>query len=123
MLITLQRQVSAGLKKNQMSAFELLFTLVILQVLNGDSESLSLLDELKFCYDKVIRSKTTDDDEEAPDAGNILVEILLSFLSKQSLLLRKLAQQVFKAFTGQLTAENLQLMFDVCFMRDTLEVH
>lgn len=98
-----------------MSAFELLFALVILQVLDGDSESLSLLEELKYCYDKVIRSKSTDDDEDAPDAGNILVEILMSFLSKQSLLLRKLAQQVFKAFTSQLTAENLQLMFDVRF--------
>ncbi|RPA79547.1 DNA polymerase V [Ascobolus immersus RN42] len=108
-----KRQASSGLKKDQMSAFELLFTLVILQVFNGDSESLGLLDELKFVYDKIVRAKGGDDEEDGPDAGNLLVEILLSLLSKQSSLLRKLAQQVFKAFTKQLTAENLQLMFDV----------
>ncbi|OBT56093.1 hypothetical protein VE04_04791 [Pseudogymnoascus sp. 24MN13] len=74
-------------------------------------EALALLYALlKLCYDKLIRGK---EDEEGQDVSQVLVEILLSLMSRSSLLLRKVAQHVFTAFATEITAEGLALMTDV----------
>jgi hypothetical protein len=50
----------------------------------------------------------------------VLVELLLSFVSKQSALFRKLAEQVFSAFTGSLNADGLQSMLDILTQKESL---
>ncbi|KAL5350635.1 DNA-directed DNA polymerase [Pseudogymnoascus australis] len=97
-------------EKISLEALALLYALVIFQLLNGESDAASVLDELKLCYDKLIRGK---EDEEGQDVSQVLVEILLSLMSRSSLLLRKVAQHVFTAFAGEISAEGLALMTDV----------
>lgn len=97
-------------EKISLEALALLYALVIFQLLNGESDAAAVLDELKLCYDKLIRGK---EDEEGQDVSQVLVEILLSLMSRSSLLLRKVAQHVFTAFAGEITAEGLALMTDV----------
>jgi DNA polymerase phi len=97
-------------EKKSLEALALLYSLVIFQLLNGESDAASVLDELKLCYDKLIRGKQ---DAECHDASQVLVEILLSLMSKPSVLLRKVAQHVFTAFSAEITAEGLSLMTDV----------
>jgi len=92
-------------------ALALLYSLVVFQLYNGEPEAVSILDELKLCYDKLIRHKDTEDSDV--DASEVLVELLLSFISKPSALLRKVTQHVFGAFMGDMTAGGLQLMTDV----------
>ncbi|KAI5849467.1 DNA polymerase phi-domain-containing protein [Morchella snyderi] len=104
-------------KSSQLSSFELLYSLVILQVYAGETDALGVLDELQICYDKVVRKKGDDEDV---DASQVLVEILLSFLSKPSVLLRKLAQQVFASFVDQITADGLEAMFAVLETKESL---
>ncbi|KAH0564905.1 hypothetical protein GP486_001704 [Trichoglossum hirsutum] len=105
-------------KKATLHAFELLYSLVILLLYNGDSDTLSILDELRICYDKVIRHRKTD--ENNVDPMGVLIEVLLSFISKPSVLLRKLAQQVFCAFAGDVNADSLQLLFNVLESKESL---
>ncbi|KAH0536326.1 hypothetical protein FGG08_006799 [Glutinoglossum americanum] len=105
-------------KKATLRAFELLYSLVILLLYNGDSDTLSILDELRICYDKVIRHKKTGTD--GVDPTEVLIEILLSFISKPSVLLRKLAQQVFSAFAGNINADGLQLLLNVLESKESL---
>lgn len=109
-----QRLKRAG----QLESFELLYSLVILQILNGEADSLELIEELEICYNKATRKggKT----EEDFDVSEILVEILLSFLSKPSVLLRKLAHQVFTAFAEGLTEGGLELMTNVLETKESL---
>ncbi|OBT61708.1 hypothetical protein VE03_09412 [Pseudogymnoascus sp. 23342-1-I1] len=97
-------------EKVSLEALALLYALVVFQLLNGESDAAAVLDELKLCYDKLIRGK---EDEEGQDVSQVLVEILLSLMSRSSLLLRKVAQHVFTAFAGEITAEGLALMTDV----------
>ncbi|OBT85679.1 hypothetical protein VE02_05935 [Pseudogymnoascus sp. 03VT05] len=97
-------------EKVSLEALALLYALVVFQLLNGESDAASVLDELKLCYDKLIRGK---EDEEGQDVSQVLVEILLSLMSRSSLLLRKVAQHVFTAFATEITAEGLALMTDV----------
>ena len=97
--------------KPALQALALLYSLVIFQLYNGDSEALSILDELKLCYDKLIRHKDTEDSDV--EASEVLVELLLSFISKPSALLRKVTHHVFSAFVSDITEGGLKLMTDV----------
>ncbi|KAK0108516.1 DNA-directed DNA polymerase [Cadophora gregata] len=97
--------------KAPLQALALLYSLVVFQLYSGEPEAVSILDELKLCYDKLIRHKETEDSEV--DASEVLVELLLSFISKPSALLRKVTQHVFGAFMSDMTAGGLQLMTDV----------
>jgi DNA polymerase phi len=98
-------------KKAPLQALALLYSLVIFQLYNGEPEAVSILDELKLCYDKLILHKDSDDTDA--DASEVLVELLLSFISKPSALLRKATQHVFGAFMTEMTADGLKLMTDV----------
>jgi DNA polymerase phi len=89
----------------------LLYSLVIFQLYDGESDAISTLEELKLCYDRLIRHK--DAESEEVDASSVLVELLLSFISKPSALLRKVSQHVFSAFMTDMTAEGLKLITDV----------
>lgn len=98
-------------EKKPLQALAVLYALVIFQLYDGEPDAVSLLDELKLCYDKLIRGKDTTG--SVAEASVVLVEILLSFMSKQSVLLRKVAQQVFTAFSDDVTDEGLKIMVDV----------
>ncbi|PGH31412.1 DNA polymerase phi subunit [[Emmonsia] crescens] len=103
---------------SSIQAFKLLYSMTILQVYNGDADAVSMLDELKFCYSKFLGHKSERD--EADEASDALVEILLSFASKQSQLFRRMSEQVFGAFADQVTATGLQSLIDVLEAKDTL---
>lgn len=101
---------------SQLEAFELLFSLVLIQVYSTDSESVSILDELQLCYNTILgKAKIEEgaDTDEAMDAIQVLTEILLSLLSRNSALLRKLSETVWETFSSQITEESLQLLYDV----------
>ncbi|EFQ96849.1 DNA polymerase V [Nannizzia gypsea CBS 118893] len=106
-----QDQTAQGLK--------LLYSLTILQVYNGDADAVSMLDELKMCYDKFLSYKKANDEESA-QASDALVEILLSFASKPSHLFRKMSEQVFGAFADKLTHAGLESLLAVIDAKESL---
>lgn len=99
-----------GPRKRFLSAFELLYALVLLQIYNGDADAVGMLDELKSCYDTLIKHKSKSE-QASTDA---LIEILLGFAAKPSALFRRLASQVFSTCTSDLSQEGLQSMIKVC---------
>lgn len=92
-----------------LEAFELLYSLTMLQVYNGDADAVSMLDELRNYYDLRIRRHN----EGNQQGSEILVEILLGFIAKPSQLFRRLAQQVFSSFTSDINGSGLQSMIKV----------
>ncbi|KAF5096837.1 hypothetical protein D0Z00_002638 [Geotrichum galactomycetum] len=108
----------------QLEAFELLFSLVLLQVYSTDSEAASVLEELQLCYNTIIgKSKVEEgaDEHEEIDASQVLTEIILSFVSRQSNLLRKISETVWETFSSEITAESFQLLFDVLATKESAE--
>ncbi|OQO01784.1 hypothetical protein B0A48_12257 [Cryoendolithus antarcticus] len=92
-------------------AFVLLYAMAVLQVYNEDPDAGPALQDLHDCageWDKNSQSVS------------ILIELLLSFVSKQSTLYRKLAEQVFTTFAASLTPEGLQSMLAVLAQRENL---
>src|SRR2546430_8703746 len=50
----------------------------------------------------------------------VLVEIVLGFLSKNSVLQRRLGEQVFGSFVGELTPKALEMLLDVLLTPETV---
>ncbi|KAI5856466.1 DNA polymerase phi-domain-containing protein [Tricharina praecox] len=119
----------------QLLSFELLYSLIILQVYNGESDALSVLEDLQSIQKKILKleakakkskkGKTAViEDEEMNmdmDPSAVLVDILLSFLSKPSMLLKRLAQTVFTSFCGSITREGLERCFEVLETKEGLD--
>lgn len=89
-----------------LGAFMLLYSLIILQVYNGDADAVGMLDELHSCYDLLIKGQGKD----SLQGSEVLVEILLGFSAKPSQLFRRLTQQVFSAFASEVNSNGLQSM-------------
>ncbi|KAA8907472.1 DNA polymerase phi-domain-containing protein [Sphaerosporella brunnea] len=113
----------------QLLSFELLYSLIILQVYNGESDALSVLEDLQSIQEKILKSekkskksKAADEDEGmGMDPSEVLVDILLSFLSKPSMLLKRLAQTVFTSFCGSITRAGLERCFEVLETKEGLD--
>ncbi|KAJ6141553.1 hypothetical protein N7470_009943 [Penicillium chermesinum] len=114
------KKLSSKEKKGETSgigAFKLLYSMTVLQVYNGDADAVSMLDELEFCYSKFLGDEKTKDNADASDA---LVEILLSFASKQSQLFRRMSEQVFGAFADQVTENGLESLISILEAKESL---
>ncbi|KAL8908419.1 MAG: hypothetical protein Q9207_000838 [Kuettlingeria erythrocarpa] len=103
-------------KNGFLEAFELLYSLTILQVYNGDADAVGMIDELTTCYDTLIRHRRTGDQRGSEG----LVEILLGLAAKPSKLFRRLVQQVFTTFTSDINHNCLQSMLEVLESKENI---
>lgn len=106
-------------KVSQLQAFELLYSMVLLQTYNGDSDAVELFGELEEIYERLMEKVSAIDmsskyeergmlkDATCPPTNNyatdscaVLVDLVLSFLAKPSVLLRKIAGLVWSRFVG-----------------------
>lgn len=92
-----------------LEAFQLLYSLTILQVYNGDADAVSMLDELHSCYDLKVSGQSNVDQ----GGSEILIEILLGLLAKPSQLFKRLARQVFCTCTSDINGNGLNSMIKV----------
>lgn len=97
--------------KAAMRAFKALYSLSILQAYNGEPDIIPVLEDLDMAYKSY---------QKSADASVMLVEILLSFISKPSSVYRKLAQQIFGAFTSQMDRDGLNSMLDILEKKENL---
>lgn len=116
-----KRVSSPHVDSPQLQAFELLFSMVLLQLYSSNTEAVALLDELQMVYSKFAGREQVDDDDESYDASQVLTEVIISFLAQQSALLRKLSEEVWASFTNQITTGSLQLLYNILSARESLE--
>ncbi|KAI1302778.1 DNA polymerase phi-domain-containing protein [Xylaria venustula] len=93
---------SGDRSNNLSSGLALLYATTLLQMYNGTPDALDILQDLKACSEKV-KSKEAG-------ASELLVEILLALVSRQSPMMRQISEQVFDVFTSEISPEALQLL-------------
>lgn len=106
--------------------FEILFVNVILHLLVDQDEARSILDELFDCYDKTFKKekksskkkhkkKDLEKQEEdlQPEPIDVIVDILVSFLTNESPVLKNLSEQVFEIFSHKVTKRTLDILLNV----------
>ncbi|KAI9680273.1 MAG: DNA-directed DNA polymerase [Bathelium mastoideum] len=116
---TMNQQVSSNEAASSQSpilnAFACLYTMTILRVYNEEPDAVSMLEEIDTAYRAVGESKGSVD-----EAFDLLVEVLLGMVSKQSALSRKLAEQAFAVIAPQLTHSALESMFDILAQKENV---
>ena len=104
-------------RESTFQAATLMLSLTVLQVYNGDVDAVSVLDELIEIYNE---KQLKHHGQINAQATTALVDILMSLLSKPSLLFRRLSQQVFTACTTKLDENDLQSMLKVLDSKESI---
>ncbi|KAK6457783.1 DNA polymerase [Scheffersomyces xylosifermentans] len=121
----LSKLTESASKRDQLYCFELMFSLVLVQLYMGDDETVQVINEIKVCYEETFVGK--EDDSDPVDSSVVLTEIILSFVSRKSTLLKKFANTVWEFFlcgkdevTGKsrLNESSLTLLYDVLYARE-----
>ncbi|KAH9996116.1 DNA polymerase phi-domain-containing protein [Xylariaceae sp. FL0662B] len=88
----------------------MLYATTILQLYDGAPDAISILQDLQRCSEKM----------ESKESGTseLLVEILLTLVSRQSSMMRQISEQVFEAFTSQVSSEALELLTEPLFAEE-----
>lgn len=110
--------------QSQYYSFELLFSMVLLQLYAGETEAVNVLDDLNALY----KDAFLKEDSET-DPAVVLTEILLSFVSKKSSLLKRLSNIVWESYLcsqnsdGQLNVNDscFKLLFDILQTKENEE--
>jgi DNA polymerase phi len=95
-------------------AMTLLFCLTLLQAYNGDPDAVAILDDLMSCYAAILAKDTSS------SAYELLVEVLLSFVSKPSRLFRNMADEVFAAISAHLNETGLESLYEILRQSESL---
>lgn len=118
--------LKAKSNSDKVYCFELLFSMVLLQIYIGDQDSFTVVDELKACFESTF---TEDKSDEESDTSVVLTEIILSFISKKSALLRKFSYIIWESLICQnsdddnmrVNENSLQLLFDILETKENVE--
>ncbi|KAM4059080.1 DNA polymerase phi domain-containing protein [Hirsutella rhossiliensis] len=96
-------------EKGLAQGLAMLHAVSIFQLYNENPDAMEVLDDLAQFSDRL---KTGHAGDGGEGSSELLVEILLSMVARPSSLMRQISQQVFDAFTGQISAQGLALLTD-----------
>jgi DNA polymerase phi len=112
----INQKIKMTVEEKQLEELNALQTVVVIVgvLIAIQGEHAELVSELEQCFetmfpDKIKKRKLEEDVEPVA----VLCDILISFLSKPSVLLRGIALQVFKTFSGKVSGSVIDLFFDV----------
>ncbi|XP_030847614.1 myb-binding protein 1A-like protein isoform X2 [Strongylocentrotus purpuratus] len=110
----IQKKSTAGSAMSSGLAFQLLFLHVGLQMFSEPKQSADILQDLQSCYKRSQQKRrSVKKDQDEPEWVEVIVEILLSLLSKPSHLLRTVVDIAFKMVCPHMTQPALQQLLDV----------
>ncbi|ODV98359.1 hypothetical protein PACTADRAFT_48137 [Pachysolen tannophilus NRRL Y-2460] len=104
----------------QLECFELLFSMSILQVYAGDEESIGVIQELTVAFDKIFNFEDESGNTQS-ESIEMLLEIVLSFISQKSALLKRLSLLVWENLSKDLTAANFDMLYDILLTKENKE--
>lgn len=116
----LEKRAAKKASKDQAIAFILLYSLTMLQIYAGEADAIQILEDLEDCYSRVFGKASTEGQEvEEQDSMEVLTDLLLGFLSRESVLFRKLVESVFAVFASKLTKRSVDLLINVLLADET----
>lgn len=107
MQMLLKRKTSTAQEKSLAQGLAMLYAVSIFQLYNEDPDAMEVLSDLAQFSDRLKKGKLG---EKNAGSSEFLVEILLSMVARPSSLMRQVSQQVFDAFTSQVSVEGLELL-------------
>jgi DNA polymerase phi len=106
----LKRKGKTQGEKDVAQGLAMLHAISIFQIYNEDPDAMEVLDDLSQFYGRLKPGNADKKGDKNEGSSELLVEILLSMVARPSSLMRQVSQQVFDAFTSQISAEGLELL-------------
>ncbi|OAA48714.1 DNA polymerase V family protein [Metarhizium rileyi] len=106
----LKRKPKTQSEKDAAHGLAMLHAISVFQLYNEDPDAMEVLDDLSQFYDRLKPEKASKNGQQREGSSELLVEILLSMVARPSSLMRQVSQQVFEAFTSQISVEGLELL-------------
>ncbi|XP_026677098.1 uncharacterized protein LOC103506181 [Diaphorina citri] len=100
-------------KKSILIAFQTMYLQLCLYLFLDNSISIDIIDELNNCYERFDEKKAQTDDENEPHWIEVITELFLSLLSKDSVLLRHLVAKAFKLLVPVINVQAVQQILQV----------
>ncbi|KAI5724410.1 hypothetical protein M8J77_002263 [Diaphorina citri] len=100
-------------KKSILIAFQTMYLQLCLYLFLDNSISIDVIDELNNCYERFDEKKAQTDDENEPHWIEVITELFLSLLSKDSVLLRHLVAKAFKLLVPVINVQAVQQILQV----------
>ncbi|KAI9246187.1 DNA polymerase phi-domain-containing protein [Sporodiniella umbellata] len=86
---------------------------VVIHTWIKEEEGVSILSELLDCYKKIFSDKQRQKKSDELDPLDVIVDILVSFLTNESVVLKNLAEKVFEMISHNLTDQSLKILLDI----------
>lgn len=93
---------------------QLLFSLILLEVYNGDADAVEMLTDLLTCYSSMNLQQTDSKDFDQ------LVELLLSFVSRSSSFYRQVSEGIFPVLASGMSEDGLDSLLDILSKKEGL---
>ncbi|KAM0564269.1 hypothetical protein ACHAPJ_000479 [Fusarium lateritium] len=103
----LKRKAADDNEKSLFQSLAMLHAVSVFQLYNEDPDAMEVLNDLAQYSDRLKKGKGA---ESEAGTSELVVEILLSMVARPSSLMRQVSQQVFDAFTSQVSAGGLELL-------------
>ncbi|KAF4988923.1 hypothetical protein FGRMN_9458 [Fusarium graminum] len=103
----LKRKTTDDNEKSLFQSLAMLHAVSVFQLYNEDPDAMEVLNDLAQYSDRLKKGKSA---ESEAGTSELLVEILLSMVARPSSLMRQVSQQVFDAFTPQISVGGLELL-------------
>ncbi|KAF4948700.1 hypothetical protein FSARC_13665 [Fusarium sarcochroum] len=103
----LKRKATDDNEKSLFQSLAMLHAVSVFQLYNEDPDAMEVLNDLAQYSDRLKKGKPA---ESEAGTSELVVEILLSMVARPSSLMRQVSQQVFDAFTPQVSAGGLGLL-------------
>ncbi|KAF5662355.1 DNA polymerase V [Fusarium heterosporum] len=103
----LKRKTTDDNEKSLFQSLAMLHAVSVFQLYNEDPDAMEVLNDLAQYSERLKKGKSA---ESEAGTSELLVEILLSMVARPSSLMRQVSQQVFDAFTPQISAGGLELL-------------
>ena len=118
--------VAGTARSDQFYCFEMLFAMALMQLQLGEDEAVAVLGDLRFCYETTFLGRDDEDRNEEVTPDIVLIEIVLSFMSRPSSLLKKFSHVVWRSLLcgktddgrTRVQRDGLQLLFNVLVQRE-----
>lgn len=106
-----KRRANSNDQDQHSLAFILLYSMTIVEIYAGEPEAAEVLADIDECYVRLLKAEEDANAEQGPMES--LIDLLLTFLSKESVLYRRLVDSVFTVFAAQMTSASMQLLLNV----------
>ena len=93
----------------------MLFSIALLELYSGESESFSILSDLINMYEDIENSESDESDD---NVLNTLVDLLLSYLTQKSSLKKRIGNNIWECIVHEIKQEQLDRLFDVLLTKE-----